>query len=165
MVRLPQNKIGSYNRANRASLGFMQEYEREPSIEELAEMTDMTENELEIILASSNRHESLDAPVHESADETLIDTLHGDEETDHLTERSDLRHDLIVSMKMRLSKRDVFIMKMHFGLDREPMSYKDIGDLPEIDLSTERVRQVVERAKERLRRSKAVIGLLKKYRG
>jgi hypothetical protein len=35
--RLPQNKIGTYNKANKAYMAFEQEHEREPSTEELAE--------------------------------------------------------------------------------------------------------------------------------
>ena len=39
LVRLPQNKIGTYNKANKAYMAFEQEHEREPSTEELAEIT------------------------------------------------------------------------------------------------------------------------------
>jgi len=43
LVRLPQNKIGTYNKANKAYMAFEQEHEREPSTEELAEILEMSE--------------------------------------------------------------------------------------------------------------------------
>ncbi|HEX6169968.1 MAG TPA: sigma-70 family RNA polymerase sigma factor, partial [Chitinophagaceae bacterium] len=46
LVRLPQNKIGTYNKANKAYMAFEQEHEREPSTEELAELLEMSETEI-----------------------------------------------------------------------------------------------------------------------
>ena len=64
LVRLPQNKIGTYNKANKAYMAFEQEHEREPSTEELAELLEMSETEINNIFQSNTRHTSLDAPVH-----------------------------------------------------------------------------------------------------
>ena len=52
LVRLPQNKIGTYNKANKAYMAFEQEHEREPSTEELAELLEMSETEINNILNS-----------------------------------------------------------------------------------------------------------------
>ena len=68
LVRLPQNKIGTYNKANKAYMAFEQEHEREPSTEELAEILEMSETEINNIFQSNTRHTSLDAPVHEAED-------------------------------------------------------------------------------------------------
>src|SRR6201998_579899 len=46
IVRLPLNKIGTYNKANKAYMAFEQEHEREPSTEELAELLEMSETEI-----------------------------------------------------------------------------------------------------------------------
>ncbi|HUP13855.1 MAG TPA: sigma-70 family RNA polymerase sigma factor, partial [Niastella sp.] len=46
LVRLPQNKIGTYNKANKAYMAFEQEHEREPSTEELADILEMSETEI-----------------------------------------------------------------------------------------------------------------------
>jgi RNA polymerase primary sigma factor len=62
LVRLPQNKIGTYNKANKAYMAFEQEHEREPSTEELAELLEMSETEINNIFQSNTRHTSLDAP-------------------------------------------------------------------------------------------------------
>ena len=50
---LPQNKIGTYNKANKAFIAFEQENEREPSTEELAEILDMSETEITNIFTSN----------------------------------------------------------------------------------------------------------------
>ena len=67
LVRLPQNKIGTYNKANKAMMAFEQENEREPSVEELATILDMSESEISSIFVTNSRHTSLDAPVHEAS--------------------------------------------------------------------------------------------------
>ena len=47
IVRLPLNKVGSYNKVNEAFLNFVQEFEREPTYhEELAELLEMTPKEV-----------------------------------------------------------------------------------------------------------------------
>src|SRR5215203_6049532 len=53
LVRLPQNKIGTYNKANKAYMAFEQEHEREPSTEELAEILEMSETEINNIFQSN----------------------------------------------------------------------------------------------------------------
>ena len=82
LVRLPQNKIGTYNKANKAYMAFEQEHEREPSTEELAELLEMSETEINNIFQSNTRHSSLDAPVHEAEDVAMGDLLEGGDETD-----------------------------------------------------------------------------------
>ena len=82
LVRLPQNKIGTYNKANKAYMAFEQEHEREPSTEELAELLEMSETEINNIFQSNTRHTSLDAPVHEAEDVAMGDLLKGGDETD-----------------------------------------------------------------------------------
>src|SRR6476620_3354095 len=53
LVRLPQNKIGTYNKANKAYMAFEQEFEREPSAEELAAELDMTVNDVKESMKNS----------------------------------------------------------------------------------------------------------------
>ena len=54
LVRLPQNKIGTYNKANKAYMAFEQEHEREPSTEELAGILEMSETEINNIFTPKN---------------------------------------------------------------------------------------------------------------
>src|SRR5487761_2677787 len=59
LVRLPQNKIGTYNKANKAYMAFEQEHEREPSTEELSDILEMSVTEINNIFQSNTRHNSL----------------------------------------------------------------------------------------------------------
>src|SRR3569623_2091073 len=82
LVRLPQNKIGTYNKANKAYMAFEQEHEREPSTEELSEILEMSETEINNIFQSNTRHTSLDAPVHEAEDVAMDHLIEGSDDTD-----------------------------------------------------------------------------------
>ena len=94
LVRLPQNKIGTYNKANKAYMAFEQEHEREPSTEELAEILEMSETEINNIFQSNTRHTSLDAPVHEAEDVAMGDLLEGGSDTDEDVMKDSLREEI-----------------------------------------------------------------------
>src|SRR5579875_456569 len=93
LVRLPQNKIGTYNKATKAYTIFEQENEREPSPEELAEILQMSETEINNIISSNTRHTSLDAPVHEAEDVAMGDLLESSDQTDEEVMRESLREE------------------------------------------------------------------------
>src|ERR1700752_5344624 len=75
IVRLPLNKVGLTNRIQKAYSQLEQEYEREPSAEELAEMLNMDLEEVSATLGISSRHVSMDSPLSEGEENTLIDVL------------------------------------------------------------------------------------------
>src|SRR5277367_3277138 len=62
IVRLPLNKVGSLNRINRAFTQLEQEYEREPSPEELANLLNLELDEVQSTIGVAGRHISVDAP-------------------------------------------------------------------------------------------------------
>jgi RNA polymerase primary sigma factor len=141
LVRLPQNKIGTYNKANKAYMAFEQEHEREPSTEELAELLEMSETEINNIFQSNTRHTSLDAPVHEAEDVAMGDLLEGGDDTDDEAE----------------------IVNAYFGLDGENgVTIEQIGQ--KYDLTKERIRQIKERAIKRLQKAR-YSNALKAYLG
>jgi len=71
IVRLPLNKVGLTNRINKAFQQLEQEYEREPSSEELAEMLEIDSDEIAATLGVAARHVSMDTPLSEGEDGTL----------------------------------------------------------------------------------------------
>jgi RNA polymerase primary sigma factor len=144
LVRLPQNKIGTYNKANKAFIAFEQEYEREPSTEELAGILEMSETEVTNIFTSNSRHTSLDAPVHEAEDVAMGDLLAGSSDTDDDVMKDSLRSEIRRILKS-LSIREAEILAAYFGLegDQGP-SIEEIGE--KYDLTKERIRQIKERA-------------------
>ncbi|MDE2031076.1 MAG: RNA polymerase sigma factor RpoD/SigA [Patescibacteria group bacterium] len=153
LVRLPQNKIGTYNKANKAFIAFEQEHEREPSTEELSEILEMSETEINNIFQSNIRHTSLDAPVQEAEDIPMGDLLsNSDGKTDEKVMNNSLQTEIRRTLK-KLSPREAEIIKAYFGLDNE-----DGEGLDQIskkyDLTKERIRQIKDRAIKRMQRSK-----------
>lgn len=162
LVRLPQNKIGTYNKANKAYIAFEQEHEREPSTEELASILEMSETEIANIFSSNTRHTSLDAPVHEAEDVAMGDLLEGSNDTDDSVMKDSLKAEIQRILKS-LSVREAEIISAYFGLEGDSgPSVEEIGQ--KYDLTKERIRQIKERAIKRLQKAR-YSGSLKSYLG
>ncbi len=156
IVRLPLNKVGSYNKVNQAFQSFVQEFEREPTLDELAELLDMTPREVANVLKGGGRHQSVDAPLSgEDGDATLLDVMASDESTlpdEHLMEES-LKKELQENLSM-LTPREREVLAAYYGLNgQKPLTLEEIGE--QFGLTRERVRQVKERAIRRLRKSRS----------
>jgi len=154
MVRMPINKMVAYNKVNEAWTKFVQENEREPSHEELAEILDMKVRDVSILIKGVNKHVSMDAPINdEEGSMTMLDLMtHGEEDSPdlELIEQS-IRDEMIEGLEI-LSPREVNILKSYYGLGgSKPLNLDEISQL--YDLSKERVRQVKERALRRMRKS------------
>lgn len=165
IVRLPLNKVGSLNKINKAFSELEQTYEREPSAEELAELLEITPEEVETTLGVAARHVSMDAPFVEGEDNSLLDVLENRDMpgTDqHLEYMDSLRREIERSLST-LTDRQADVIKLYFGIGVDhPLSLEDIGD--RFGLTRERVRQIKDKAINKLRatsRSK----LLRSYLG
>jgi RNA polymerase primary sigma factor len=165
IVRLPLNKVGSLNKINRAFSELEQEYEREPSAEELAETLEIPTEEVETTLGVAARHVSMDAPFVEGEDNSLLDVLENSStpSTDSSLEYNEsLRREIDRSLST-LTERQCDVIKLYFGIGVEhPMSLEDIGD--KFGLTRERVRQIKDKAINKLR-SASRSKLLKHYLG
>ena len=165
IVRLPLNKVGSLNKINKAFSQLEQEYEREPSAEELAEMLDIATEEVETTLGVAARHVSVDAPFVEGEDNSLLDVLEnsGTGPTDtHLAYNESLSIEIERSLST-LTERQRDVIKLYFGIGVEhPLSLEDIGD--QFALTRERVRQIKDKAINKLRTT-SKSKLLKNYLG
>jgi RNA polymerase primary sigma factor len=165
IVRLPLNKVGSLNKINRAFSELEQEFEREPSAEELAEQLEIPAEEVETTLGVAARHVSMDAPFVEGEDNSLLDVLENSStpQTDSALEyRESLRLEIERSLNT-LTERQCDVIKLYFGIGVEhPMSLEDIGD--RFGLTRERVRQIKDKAINKLR-SASRSKLLKHYLG
>ncbi len=165
IVRLPLNKVGSLNKINKAFSELEQEYEREPSSEELAELLEIPTEEVETTLGVAARHVSMDAPFVEGEDNSLLDVLEnsGTPNTDKSLEYNESLSREINRSLSTLTDRQCDVIKLYFGIGIEhPMSLEDIGE--KFGLTRERVRQIKDKAINKLRntsRSK----LLKNYLG
>ena len=164
IVRLPLNKIGSINKINKAYAHLEQENERPPSPEELAEVLDMSEDDIKESMKNSGRHLSMDAPLVEGEDSNLYDVLRSGEspspDKDLMLESLQIE---IERALQTLTPREADLVRLYFGLNgKHPMTLEEIGET--FDLTRERVRQIKEKAIKRLKhntRSK----ILKSYLG
>ena len=165
IVRLPLNKVGSLNKINRAFSQLEQEFEREPSSDELAEILEIGADEVEKTLGVAARHVSMDAPFVDGEDNSLLDVLENGNinSTDKKLEYNESLRTEIARSLNTLTERQCDVVKLYFGIGEEhPMSLEDIGD--RFGLTRERVRQIKDKAINKLRsvsRSK----LLKHYLG
>jgi RNA polymerase primary sigma factor len=152
IVRLPLNKVGLTNRIQKAFSTLEQQFEREPSAEELAEMLDMDLDEVTATLGIAGRHVSMDTPLSEGEDNTLLDVLENPnaEKTDgDLDHRESLKTEIDRSLKT-LTERQKEVICFFFGIGVDhPMSLEDIGE--KFNLTRERVRQIKDKAITKLR--------------
>jgi RNA polymerase primary sigma factor len=154
IVRLPLNKVGSYNKVNDAYIAFVQEFERDPTHEELGELLNMTTKEVANMLRGQNRHVSVDAPIgNEEGDATMLDMISSDDTMSpdgDLMEQS-LREEVQQGLSI-LSPREVEVLSAYYGLNGcKSLTLEEIG--VQYNLTRERVRQIKERAIRRLRKS------------
>ena len=164
IVRLPLNRVGSLNKISRTFSELEQKYEREPSPDELAEVLEVTTNEVIDTMKISGRHVSMDAPFVQGEENSLLDVLEDDtEETPDSSLMSDSLRREVQRALSTLTQREGDVIKLYFGLNGEhTLTLEEIGE--QFDLTRERVRQIKEKAIRRLRhtsKSKA----LKPYLG
>ena len=163
IVRLPLNQVGSLSKISKAFSKLEQEYEREPSPEELADMLETTVEKISDTLSNSGRHVSMDAPFVQGEENTLLDVQENkDPDTDSNLINESLSEEIRRSLST-LTDREREIVVLFFGLSTsQPLSLEEIGE--KFNLTRERVRQIKDKALQRLRhtsRSK----ILKSYLG
>lgn len=151
VVRLPLNRVGSINKLHRAFSDLEQKFQREPSTEELAEVMEVTQEEVESTMRVTGRHISVDAPFVQGEENGLLDVLESDSQP---APDSDLMIDSLKGEITRalssLPTRESEVIACYFGLNGiHPMTLEEIGD--RFKLTRERVRQIKEKATRRLR--------------
>jgi RNA polymerase primary sigma factor len=152
IVRLPLNKVGLTNRIQKAYSHLEQQFEREPSPEELAEVLELDIEEVRSTIGIGGRHVSVDTPLSEGEDNTLIDVMentNADRAETNIEHNESLKIDIDRSLKT-LTERQKEVICFFFGIGVDhPMSLEDIGD--RFSLTRERVRQIKDKAITKLR--------------
>jgi RNA polymerase primary sigma factor len=165
IVRLPLNKVGLTNRIQKAYSQLEQEFEREPSAEELAEMLELDIEEVSSTLGIGGRHISVDTPLSEGEENTLIDVLenpNAERAEMNIEHKESLKQEIDRSLKT-LTERQKEVICFFFGIGVDhPMSLEDIGD--RFNLTRERVRQIKDKAITKLR-SNSRSKMLRSYLG
>jgi RNA polymerase primary sigma factor len=164
IVRLPLNRVGSLNKISKAFSELEQKYHREPSVEEIANLLDITVDEVMNNQQLSGRHVSVDAPFVQGEENSLLDVLqdNGEQTPDQGLMEGSLRKEVQRALST-LSERESLVIASYFGLDgSQAMTLEEIGE--KFDLTRERVRQIKEKATRKLKNSTRS-KLLKAYLG
>ena len=163
LVRLPLHQVGSVNKITRELNKFEQEHERKPSVDEIAERVDLPEDKIADAMKANSRHVSMDAPIADGEDSSMIDFLSGDSSnTDRELAIESLKAEVSRILKL-LTDKEQKVLRAFFGIDGSPeMTLDEIGE--KYNLTRERVRQIKEKALRRLRHN-TKNKLLKSYLG
>jgi len=164
IVRLPLNQVGSLNKISKAFSKLEQEFEREPSADELATVLEVSTDKVTDTMKVSGRHVSMDAPFANGEDNSLLDVLENSDspKADNLLITESLQQEIDRSLST-LSEREREVVKLFFGIGmNHGLTLEEIG--AKFDLTRERVRQIKEKAIRRLRH-KSRSRLLKAYLG
>ena len=164
IVRLPVNRISALNRISKNFADLEQKFQREPTVEELAEVMEVGVDEITLNMKVSGRHVSVDAPMKSGEEMKLLDVLE-DEDTDTPDSGlmiDSLKHE-IQNILSLLTQREADVLTYYYGLNGgRSMTLEEIGF--KFDLTRERVRQIKEKATNRLRHS-SKSKILKTYLG
>ncbi len=163
LVRLPLNQAGNVNKINKELNKFEQEYERKPSVDEMAERIDLPEDKIADAMKASNRHVSMDAPFADGEDGSLLDVMPNSDSpmADSELVVESLREEIKRALDL-LNDRERKVVSAFFGIGMPEMTLEEIG--LKYDLTRERVRQIKEKAIRRLRHN-TKNKLLKSYLG
>ena len=164
IVRLPLNQVGSLNKISKAYSKLEQEFEREPSPEELSKLLELPSEKITDTMRVSGKHVSMDAPFVQGEDNSLIDVLENQDSprADGMLMNESLQKEIDRSLST-LTEREREVIKLFFGIGMQHgLTLEEIG--AKFDLTRERVRQIKEKAIRRLRH-KSRSRLLKAYLG
>jgi RNA polymerase primary sigma factor len=151
IVRLPLNRVGALNKIGKAYSNLEQEFEREPSEDELADELEMDVKEVSDTLQISSKHVSVDAPFAQGEENRLLDVMKNDEQPspDNMLLSESLKTEIATALSS-LPERESEVLRLYYGIETDhAMTLEEIGE--KFNLTRERVRQIKEKAIRRLR--------------
>jgi len=150
IVRLPLNRVSALTKIGKAYATLEQEFEREPSVSEIANQTDMTDLEVTNTQKIAGHHLSMDLPFNKGESNSLLDVIENDHQpppdADLIEESLKIEIERALAT---LTGREAEILRLYFGLgQRHPLTLEEIGE--RFNLTRERIRQIKEKALRRL---------------
>ena len=153
LVRLPLNQVGALSKIKKTSTRLEQLYHRQPTVKEIADELDLPEHKVMAAFRMNAKELSMDAPIGEDEDMSLIDTIIPESSTS--TDENLIRNidgaEIRRSMSI-LSEKEREILNLYFGIDvshnytLEEIAYR-------LDLTRERVRQIKDKALKKLKQN------------
>jgi len=154
-IRVPVHMIEAINKVVRTTRQLVQEEGRDPSVDEIADRLDLSEDKVKGILKAAQQPISLDRPIGEDEDSSLGDFV----EDTKVISPSDyasfkLLQNEINHVLSELDPREEKIIRLRFGLDKDqaPMTLEEVGAI--FGVTRERVRQIEKKAIGKLRHYK-----------
>ena len=150
-IRIPVHMVESINKVHRVQRQMVQELEREPTVEELADKVDMTPARVREIMRISQDPLSLDSPVGEEDDSNLADFI----EDQHAEAPAEMAARMMLNAAVEealdeLNEREQAVVRMRFGLnDGQPRTLEEVGR--EFGVTRERIRQIESKTLAKLR--------------
>jgi len=150
-IRIPVHMVESINKVQRVQRQLTQDYEREPTVEEIAKKCDLSPQRVREIMRISQDPLSLDSPVSEENNSELADTvadaqavMPADAATAHSLQEQ------IVAALDELTERDKEVIRLRFGLDDgRPQTLEEVGK--HFGVTRERIRQIESKTLAKLR--------------
>jgi len=164
LIRLPLNVVGNLNKISKITSEFEQEYEREPTVQEIEEILEKENIDLEVARQLNEGIMSINTPIGHDGNGTLQDILSGmnENDPDRLLQEESFHSEIERALRS-LDDREATVIRLYFGIGQElPMTLEEIGNLQH--LTRERVRQIKEKALRKLRHTSRAL-LLKGYLG
>ena len=151
LIRLPLNRVGTITKITRAAEKLESEVERQPKGDEIGAQLEMSGDEVLMAMQYSRRHSSLNSPFQEGENSSLLDIIEDSEaEEPEAKIMMESMTEEVNGALGTLSERERVVLEMYFGINRDSaMTLNEIGE--EFDLTRERVRQIKEKAIQRLR--------------
>jgi RNA polymerase primary sigma factor len=150
-IRIPVHMVESMNKVHRVQRQMVQELERDPSVEELAERVGMTPDRVRDILRYSQDPLSLDSPVGEEDDSNLADFIpDGGAEAPAEAAAKMMLGEAVIEALAGLSDREKQVVRLRFGLeDGQARTLEEVGK--EFGVTRERIRQIESKTLAKLR--------------
>jgi RNA polymerase primary sigma factor len=151
-IRIPLNHHSLSTKIKKERSKLLQEYEREPSVDELAENTGFSADKVRRSLVNNHKCRSIDAQIKEGEDTPLSHLLMDKniKSPDHDLAILESQQRQVQMLLSKLSPQEAKIIALFYGIDKKhPVSMDDIGD--QFGISRERVRQIKNKVIRKLR--------------
>ncbi len=150
-IRVPIHRFDQISRVFRAQRALEQELQRSPTDQELANMLDMSPEQVRQVLRIAQFPLSLEQPVGVESETVIGDLIENDAEPDpHDAASDNLLHQQLLDLLEKLPPREAWVLKLRFGLaDGRAYSLQEIGQ--KLGVTRERARQLEAQALRRLR--------------
>jgi RNA polymerase primary sigma factor len=162
-IRIPVHMIETMSRLRAAGRDLLQEFGREPSVEEMAEIADVPLEEARRVLRISRQPISLDKPIGEGEDNSFGEFVEDKSNDSPVSNAaSEMLKDKIDCVLKTLTYREREIIKLRYGLgDGYTYTLEEVGRI--FKVTRERVRQIEAKAVRKLQhpvRSRQLQGFL-----